>query len=285
MKIIIDCDNTFGVAGCDIDDGLAILYALGTRRADILGITTTFGNNTLEVTHPTTVSFMEKIGHGHVPVIRGHESAHEENAAAKFLVEAANQHLGDLSILAIGSLTNLYHAWLLDNTFFEKLDKLSMMGGVTQPLIIAGKQLGELNFSCSATAAFNVLTHAKSLIIATGNNCLAALSTTARFNQLAQSQSPFLRWLQQTGSYWFEREYGEYGIEGIYKWDVYAAAALLHPEFFEENVTTLTFDEETIKRGMLIGSGAKKCANLPTVKDSSVFEEHIYQIYAQFAQL
>ena len=28
-KMIIDCDNTFGVAGCDIDDGLAIIYALG----------------------------------------------------------------------------------------------------------------------------------------------------------------------------------------------------------------------------------------------------------------
>ena len=26
MKILFDCDNTFGVSGCDVDDGLALLY-------------------------------------------------------------------------------------------------------------------------------------------------------------------------------------------------------------------------------------------------------------------
>jgi inosine-uridine nucleoside N-ribohydrolase len=28
-RIIFDFDNTFGIDGCDIDDGLALLYALG----------------------------------------------------------------------------------------------------------------------------------------------------------------------------------------------------------------------------------------------------------------
>ena len=29
---IIDCDNTFGVDGCDVDDGLAIIYTLAQKR-------------------------------------------------------------------------------------------------------------------------------------------------------------------------------------------------------------------------------------------------------------
>ena len=28
-KIIHDCDCTFGINGCDVDDGLALLYLLG----------------------------------------------------------------------------------------------------------------------------------------------------------------------------------------------------------------------------------------------------------------
>ena len=45
-KIIHDCDCTFGINGCDVDDGLALLYLLGDPEAEILGVTTTYGNNT-----------------------------------------------------------------------------------------------------------------------------------------------------------------------------------------------------------------------------------------------
>ncbi|MFW5649380.1 MAG: hypothetical protein ACOCG5_09850 [Candidatus Alkaliphilus sp. MAG34] len=31
-KIIIDCDNTFSIDNCDIDDGLAIIYALAQEN-------------------------------------------------------------------------------------------------------------------------------------------------------------------------------------------------------------------------------------------------------------
>ena len=37
-KIIFDCDNTFGVKDCDVDDGLALMYLLGNRETQLLGI-------------------------------------------------------------------------------------------------------------------------------------------------------------------------------------------------------------------------------------------------------
>ncbi len=49
-KIVIDCDNTFSIDNCDIDDGLAIIYTLAQENTEILGINTTFGNNKLEKT-------------------------------------------------------------------------------------------------------------------------------------------------------------------------------------------------------------------------------------------
>ena len=40
-KIIFDCDNTFGVRNCDVDDGLALLYLMGEPAAQPCGITNT----------------------------------------------------------------------------------------------------------------------------------------------------------------------------------------------------------------------------------------------------
>lgn len=48
-KIVFDCDNTFGIKNCDVDDGLALMYLLGSREAEFLGVTSTYGNSSLDV--------------------------------------------------------------------------------------------------------------------------------------------------------------------------------------------------------------------------------------------
>ena len=64
MKVIIDCDNTFGVPGRPIDDGQTILYLLGRDDIEIVGITTTHGNSTIDDVYPAT-QWLE-IGRAHV---------------------------------------------------------------------------------------------------------------------------------------------------------------------------------------------------------------------------
>ena len=284
-KIIIDCDNTFGVEGCDLDDGLAIIYALGTGRCELVGVTTTFGNNTLEVVTPNTVSFMKKIGMEKIPVYPGHATAANQNQAAAFLVESVNRYPGEVSILGIGSLTNVYHAWLLDSDFFSKVSQMSLMGGTTAPLIICDKQLDELNFSCNSLASFHVLTQGKSISIATGHACLGVLFSKERFDRMEESDSPFLRWLCAEGQYWFNREKEYFGHDGIYKWDVYAAGALLCPEFFSEKTIKISPDQNSMESGMLLGEGTPLTVSLPLVIDAKGFEEHVYECYARFAAM
>ncbi|MCL2391249.1 MAG: nucleoside hydrolase [Oscillospiraceae bacterium] len=284
-KIIIDCDNTFGVEGCDLDDGLAIIYALGTGKCDLLGVTTTFGNNTLEVVTPNTISFMKQIGMNQIPVYPGHAEDAAKNEAAAFLIEATKKHPGEVSIVAMGSLTNLYHAWLLDAEFFDRVNALSMMGGVTESLIIMGKQLNELNFSCNSIAAYTVLTKAKSIKIATGNVCLDALFTKERFDKLKQNDASFLQWLCNQGQYWFAREKEYFGHDGIYKWDIYAAAAILHLELFNQNEVEISPDPESMKTGHLIGQGQRILVDIPTLKDSAGYIEHVYKCYDAFSGL
>ena len=46
IPLIIDCDCTLGIPGCDVDDGTAILYMLGCSEVKIEGITCSYGNST-----------------------------------------------------------------------------------------------------------------------------------------------------------------------------------------------------------------------------------------------
>ena len=51
LKLIMDCDCTMGVPGCDVDDSLALLYVLDCPEAELLGVTCSFGNNTQDTVY------------------------------------------------------------------------------------------------------------------------------------------------------------------------------------------------------------------------------------------
>lgn len=282
-KIIIDCDNTFSVDGCDIDDGLAIIYTLAQENTEVLGITTTFGNNKLDLVYPNTVSFMKDIGCSEIPVFKGSEDSYKYNEAARFLVEMADKYRGELSILATGSLTNLYHAWQLDNNFYEKIEVISLMGGITEPLIINNKILNELNFSCNYKAALNVLEYGKNIIIATGNTCLDGFFTRERFEYLKEGSS-FERWLYNNSLYWFDREKDVFENNGIYIWDILSAAALLNPHLFIEDTLYINPDKESMKKGLLFGKGKRRKVVVPKIRDIDQYIEHVYEQFKNFGE-
>lgn len=293
-KLIIDCDNTFSINGCDVDDGLAIIYTLAQKNTEVLGITTTFGNNELSVVHPNTLQFMKNIGHPEIPVIKGSDrdnwdsspcpslaESYRDNEAAKFLVEMANEHSGELCILAIGSLTNLYHAWQLDNYFYDKVKDISLMGGITEPLIINGKILNELNFSCNYKASLNVLKYGKQITIATGNTCLDGFFTRDRFEKLKEGND-FEKWLYESCLYWFNREKDVFENDGIYIWDILSAAAILNPHLFIMDTLDISPDRDSMKTGLLIGKGKTRKVIIPKIKDVDEYMEHIYEQYKIF---
>ncbi len=283
-KIIIDCDNTFSVSGCDIDDGLAIIYALAQEDTEILGICTTFGNNELDIVFPNTVRFMKDIGCENIPVYRGTTDSCADNEAAKFLVDMANTYEGELSLIGLGSLTNLYHAWQLDHTFYNKINAISLMGGITEPLIINNTSLRELNFSIHYQAALHVLQHANKLIIATGNTCLDGFFTRGRFDKLKEG-SKFEGWLYEQAIYWFEGVEKVFHSKGIYLWDILAVAALLNPELFQNNRVDISPDKVSIKNGMLIGHGNTRSVVIPKIRNVDNYIEHIYLSFNKFGEI
>jgi len=279
-KIIIDCDNTFGVTNCDVDDGLAIIYALGTNKINLLGITTTFGNSTIDITHQSTIDLLKKIGREDVSVYRGAAVAGEEATdAAHFLVRMANQYQGEISLLAVGSMTNLYAAWKLDSDFFNKICEISIMGGTLEPLIINGKQLNELNLSCDPLAALTVLNHGKSIAISTGNSCMDVFFSREELDRQLSCASGMRKWLYENITYWFDREMAVFNNQGIYKWDVYAASALIEPDLFIACETEISPTIDSLTAGNLLGGGQKVTVQLPKVKNRDTFQQHIYNTY------
>lgn len=282
-KIIIDCDNTFSVEGCDVDDGLAIIYTLAQENAEVLGITTTFGNNEIEIVYPNTLKFMKEIKQEKIGVYKGSKNSAENNEAANFLVEMANKHQGELSIIGLGSLTNFYHAWQLDNNFYSKLNQISLMGGISEPLIINGKVLNELNFASNPKAALNLLENGKNLTIATGNTCLDGIFKRDRFEKLKEGNN-FENWLYHNSIYWFDREKEVFKNHGIYIWDILAASALLSPELFENIKTIITPDIHSLQSGKLIGNGQGKQITIPKIKNYHHYIEQVYQSFKMYGE-
>jgi len=166
IDLIYDCDITMGLPGTDVDDGLALLYLLGSPKIRILGITTTFGNSTIEEVHPCLLSILNDLGHSDIPAFRGaprpeetigRDSEPRDSEAARFLADTVRLNPGTVCILATGSTTNLLGAYRLNPGFFYDVKEIVFMGGIVEPLLINGRKMKELNFASDPEAALYAL--------------------------------------------------------------------------------------------------------------------------------
>lgn len=280
-KVIFDCDMTMGVNGCDVDDGLAMMYLLGSPKVELLGITATYGNSQLEVVAKTIETVLSELGRQDIAVKRGGAKAGEyDSEAADFLVEMADSDPGEISVLATGSLTNLWGAYEKDNEFFGKIKEIVLMGGITEPLVFEKKIMDELNFSCDPLAAYRVLTKGNNVSVITGNNCLKVLFTREEYQKFFRTGNPAADYICKKTDYWFGNNEEDYGIKGFYNWDVTAAVYLVHPELFSSHKETLLVLEEDLKHGYLRKAKAGNCVcNLPEIEKEQEFRETIYNTW------
>ena len=140
MKLIIDTD-----IGDDYDDVFTLAVALASPELDILGITTVVGNAGLRAR--LTRRFLNLAGREDIPVAVGAATqtgapfthrrwaqggpalAADEPDAVDFLLEQIAAHPGQVTLLAIGPLTNLAAALARDPATFGQLERIVLMGG------------------------------------------------------------------------------------------------------------------------------------------------------------
>ena len=283
--IIFDCDSTVGLPGKPMDDALALLYLLGRpEEAELLGITCTFANGTTPEVYGSTTRLLQEIGRTDIPLLGGADRGEDpRSAAARFIVDTVNARPGEISLVGLGSLTNFYGAYLLDDAFFDKVKEIVLMGGYTGPVIYHGISLDELNFSQNPAAAACVLSRGKNISILTGNNTLEpSYLPRAEFLERVHPDS----FIAKKCGYRFDDQGNRYGSPISYCWDVVATVYLLHPELFIDVPTLCAIKEHALTAGWLAPNQEdcrdNRLLNLPQVADAAAYRREMFSGWQNF---
>src|SRR5581483_12320378 len=150
LRVIIDTDP-------GVDDALALLLAMRSPELKIEGITPVAGNVPLELTLPNALRMVEVAGRTDIPVAAGAKAplvrrlvtaqyAHGENGlggavfpepktkpiadpAAVFIRNTVRKYPGEVTLIAVGPLTNVANALNLDPELAGMIKGLTIMGG------------------------------------------------------------------------------------------------------------------------------------------------------------
>lgn len=253
IPLIFDCDNTMGIKKKDVDDGLALMYLIGSENIDLLAVTTTFGNSSIEDVFPNTERIFSELKLN-IPLFKGASSKQNRNSeAAQALVDLVSNRPNEITILATGSMTNLLGAYEIDKTFFEKVMQIVLMGGIEKPLLVNGKPMDELNFSSDVEAIQAVIEHGKNISILTGHICLDAVFSHQTYHSMQNILgNQVYDFIMKETKPWIEYIGGLYDMDGFCNWDAVAAVFVDHPELFDERRIKIGADLNDLKTGLLV---------------------------------
>lgn len=152
MRVIVDTDPSMGAPGSEIDDG----FALGLLAADDVFqlelVTSVNGNIDVESATYLSLEVLQRLGRADVPVVRGaaaplvepekarsaprqvrdqfgHHQAAPGYAAAE-IARRVTEAPGEITVVAIGPLTNIAAAIALDPRVASSVREIVVMGGM-----------------------------------------------------------------------------------------------------------------------------------------------------------
>ena len=283
-KIIFDCDNTLGIPLKEVDDGLTLFYLLGIPELELIGVTTTFGNGSIDQVFQQTQKLVGGLGL-EIPVLKGEGQPGQspDTPAARFLVEAANRHPGEVTLLGTGPLGNLHAASQLDPDFFHKLNGVCVMGGYLKPVKLGYRNLQDLNLSANPIAAKTVLNAPCPVTVFSGQACLDA--TFGLKDILKTDYWPgklkwtLIQWLIAFGLYT--------GRFVFYLWDLLPAVFLTMPQLFNIKDFRIGSSIKDLQSGMLIQSNSIEDPVIKLaagIKDQQAFYDHLNKAWRDAAK-
>ena len=177
-RVIIDTDP-------GLDDAIAILFALGCGKFDVLGLTTVAGNIGLDRTTGNAGGLLAVMERGDIPVIRGADipltrelqdliaivhgtdglkgvplpkplATPLDNAPDWIARTLAAAEPGSIDILALGPLTNVAHVLTEHPELINRIGEIIVMGGTINEPGNSGPN-SEFNFASDPEAASVVI--------------------------------------------------------------------------------------------------------------------------------
>ena len=272
MRIIIDTDPGMGTPGADPEDGMAILYALRSPGVTVEGITLVQGNVTVSHAWPNANRLLELADRTEVPVHAGavEPSSPERrplqtawlrqremmaspdgvpdtpsDTAARFLVDTVLAAPGEITIVAIGPLTNVAAAIEADPGFAEALDRLVIMGGTVE---VPGNitPAAEFNIWMDPDSAQIVFDSGVPITMVGLDVCHRTHFDRAQAERLRQSRTDLAQHVADASESWITVKAGLFdGDEDLHLYDTLAMAAAIEPDLLETRPALVEIETST----------------------------------------
>ncbi|KAL4605819.1 hypothetical protein ACB092_09G057400 [Castanea dentata] len=279
-KLIIDTDP-------GIDDTMAIFMAFQSPELEILGLTTIFGNTSTENATYNALRLCEFAGCSGIPVAEGSaaplkggiprvadfvhgsdgvgntylppaKAKKSEKSASEFLVEKVSEYPGEVSILALGPLTNLALAIKRDSSFASKVKRLVILGG-------AFFALGNVNPAAEANiygdpeAADVVFTSGANIAVVGINITTQVMFTDDDLLELKQSKGKYSKIISEMCEFYRDWHVKSDGVHGVFLHDPVSFVALVRPDLFTYKKGVVRVETQGICTGhTLLDQGLKK---------------------------
>jgi inosine-uridine nucleoside N-ribohydrolase len=232
-RVILDCDPGNGVPATDIDDGIALGLLLADPGIQLDAVTIVTGNTHRDVGYDVARSMLDHLGVD-APVYAGasealqepsgpwterreghrisdlatelwadvpspdHYDHHNDFSAAAHIAKAVADAPGEITLVAIGPLTNIAHAIQLNPTLPEQVRELVIMGGAFD---VPGF-LQELNFAVDPEAARFVLASGTPITLVPLDVTITTTLLDRDLEPLRASEKSLPRYLARTVAPW-----------------------------------------------------------------------------------
>jgi purine nucleosidase len=247
-RVIIDTDP-------GIDDAHAIMLALAHPGTKVEALTTVAGNVPLERTTANALVVLDVLG-ADVPVFAGCEdamviptprraishgadglgdSSYPQPArramaehAVHALIRMAAEAPGELTLVALGPLTNIALATRLDPELPRRFRRLVVLGGAIQAMGNSWTPAAEFNFYVDPEAASIVLDRWPGVTIVPWETAMRYAISAQVYEELAAIASPRAEFFRRIAGRRFARQIAESGV--AYDPDPLAMAVALEPD-------------------------------------------------------
>lgn len=257
-RIIIDCDPGNGIAGANTDDGLAIALALASPALSLELITTVAGNTPCDVGARVAKDLIVRLGLS-VPVVQGATQALQEDPAPwrETLDHRVNQltlgklwqdvrqpaniaadafdaadaigklicdNPGEITLVAIGPLTNVALAMQRYPAMAESVAEIVIMGGVFS----LDDYIKDTNFGLDPEAAHQVLHSSAAVTLVPMDVTTQTLLTQQDLTRLTAVDHPLADFVRDTLRPWIDYSMETRQLAGCWIHDALVVAWLLN---------------------------------------------------------